>query len=72
MYSSLMNALIRLLLSHGNKINCLKGKIPRKDSYGCAGTGIRFPGFNFCLGIRLWEVTFARDNVFGDFFMNNA
>ena len=33
---------------------------------------VGFSGVNFCLGIRLWEVTFVRHKVFGDFFMNNA
>ena len=46
MYLSVMNALIKLLLSQGNKINCFKGKgvgkIPRKSSYRCASTCIRF------------------------------
>ena len=49
MYLSVMNALIKLLLSRGNKINCLKGgrgkgegTIPRNGSYRCASTCIRF------------------------------
>ena len=44
MHLSVMNALIKLLLSQGNKTNCLKGegKIPRKGSYRCAGTCMRF------------------------------
>ena len=52
MYLSLMNALIKLLLSQGNKINCLKGKgkIPRKGSYRCADTRIRSFGGQFLPG----------------------
>ena len=46
MYLSVMNALIKLLLSQGNKLIASRGtgegKIPRKDSYRCAGTCIGF------------------------------
>ena len=45
MHSSVMNAPIKLLLSQGNKIDCLRwvGGLPEKvELYRCAGTGIRF------------------------------
>ena len=74
MYLSVMNALIKLLLSQGNKINCLKGegKIPEKVVTDVPAHVLGFSGVNFCLGIRLLEVTFVRYKVLGDFFMNNA
>ena len=43
-----MNAVIKLLLSQGNKINCIKGggggggETSWKSSYRCAGKGNRF------------------------------
>ena len=64
MHSSVVNAKIKLLLSQGNKINCIRGwgrgELPEKvELYRCAGTGIRFfrgqflpghqaSGGNFC------------------------
>ena len=79
MYLSVMNALIKLLLSQGNKINCLKGgqgrvRFPEKvvTDVPAHVLHVGFSGVNFSLGIRLWEVTFVRHKVFGDFFMNNA
>ena len=48
MHSSIMNALIKLLLNQGNNINCLKGcggggeRRPEKVVTRCAGTGIKF------------------------------
>ena len=69
MHSSVVNAPIKLLLSQGNKINCLRGwggGLPENvEFYRCAGTGIRFFRINFCLGFR--EVTFVTHKVFGDF-----
>ena len=68
MYLSVQNALIKLLLSQGNKIRGTgEGKIPRKGSYRCASTCIRFFRGQFLPGHRLWEVTFVRHKVFGDF-----
>ena len=75
MYLSVMNTLIQLLLSQGNKINCLKGgrvRFPEKVVTDVLAHLLGFSGVNFCLGIRLSEVTFVRHKVFGDFFMNNA
>ena len=77
MYLSVMNALIKLLLSQGNKINCLKGgrgrvRFPETVVTDVPAHVLGFPGVNFCLDIRLWEVTFVRHKVFGHFFMNNA
>ena len=76
---SVMNTLIKLLLSQGNKINCLKGdggrvRFPEKVVTDVLAhvLHVGFSGVNFCLGIRLWEVTFVRHKVFGDFFVNNA
>ena len=45
-----------------------EGKIPRKGSYRCASTCIRFFRGQFLSGHRLWEVTFVRHKVSGDFF----
>ena len=59
MHSSVMNAPIKLLLSQGNEINCLRG---------WAGAEVSgFSGVNFCLDIRLQDVTFVTHKVFGDF-----
>ena len=50
MYSSVMNAVIKLLLRE-NEINCLKGEPSWKGGYKCIGIGIRvfrgqfLPGF---------------------------
>ena len=66
MYSSV----IKLLLSQGNKINCLKrgwGGGGAKVATDVLAQALGFSGVNFCLGIRLWEVTFVRHKVFGDF-----
>ena len=67
MYLSVMNALIKLLLSQGNKINCLKGgqgrvRFPEKAVTDVLAhvLHVGFSGVNFCLGIR--------HKVFGDFF----
>ena len=73
MHLSVMNALIKLLLSQGNKINCLKGwgrgeGLPEKVVTDVLAQVLGFPGVNFCLGIRLQEVTFVMRKVFGDFF----
>ena len=44
------------------------GRLPQKvELYRCAGTGIRFSGVNFCLGIGLQEVTFVTLKVLGIF-----
>ena len=70
MHSSVMNALIKLLLSQGNKINCLKGwmeRLPEKVVTDVLAQALGFSGVNFCLGIRLREVTFVMRKVFGGF-----
>ena len=64
MYSSVMNAVIKLLLSQGNKINCLNGGgggggLPEKAVTDVLAQVLGFSGVNFCLSIRL--------KVFGDF-----
>ena len=73
MYSSLMNAVIKLLLSQENKIHCLKGRgrLPEKVNTDVLAQVLGFSGVNFCLGIRPWEVTFVTRKVFGDFFFKN-
>ena len=56
-----MNALIKLLLSQGNKINCLVGwgeRLPEKVVTNVLAQVLGFSGVNFCLSIRLHEVTF--------------
>ena len=55
----------KLLLSQGNKINCLRGWGGGGDYLLAEVLG--FSGVNFCLGIRLQEVTFVTHKVFGDF-----
>ena len=69
MYSFVMNAVIKLLLSKGNKINCLKpqrggggggGRPPEKAVTEVLAQVLGFSVVNFCLSIRLWEVTFVR------------
>ena len=61
MYSFVMNAVIKLLLSKGNKINCLKrGRPPEKAVTEVLAQVLGFSMVNFCLSIRLWEVTFVR------------
>ena len=71
MHLSVMNALIKLLLSQGNKINCLKGeggeRFREKVVTDVLAQVLGFLGVNFCLGIRLQEVTFVTRKVFGDF-----
>ena len=69
MYSSVMNAAIKLLLSQGNKINCLKGveRLPKKVVADVLAQVLGFSGVIFCQCIRLWEVTFVMCKVFGDF-----
>ena len=52
---------IKLIASRG------RGRFPEKIVTDVLAQVLGFPGFNFCLGISLWEVTFVRDNVFGDF-----
>ena len=59
MHSSVVNAPIKLLLSQGNKINCLRGwgggggRLPEKvEFYRCAGTGIRFFRDQFLPGLQ--------------------
>ena len=57
MYSSVMNAVIKLFLSQENKINCLKGegeRLPKKVFTDVLAQALGFSGINFCLGIRLW------------------
>ena len=73
MYLSSMNALIKLLLSQGNKI-ASRGTVrfPEKVVTDVPAHVLGFLGVNFCLGIRLWEVTFVGHKVFGDFFISNA
>ena len=58
MHSSVMNAPIKLLVSQGNKLNCLRG---------WGGEVLGFSGVNFCVSIRLQDVTFVKHKVFGDF-----
>ena len=78
MHSSVMNALFKLLLSQRNKSNCLKGlgrggggeRLPEKVVTDVLARVLGFTEINFCLGIRLQEVTFATHKVFGDFFLN--
>ena len=67
MYLSVMNALIKLLLSQGNKIYCFKGegKIPSIGSYRCASTCIRFFRGQFLPG--LLGLTFVRHKVLAIF-----
>ena len=76
MHSSVMNALIKLLLSQGNKMNCLKEwgeRLLEKVVTDVLAQVLGFSGVNLCLGIRLQEVTFVMRKVFGDFFkMKNA
>ena len=74
MYSSVMNAAIKLLLSQRNKINCLNGqlggeveRLPEKAVTDVLAQVLGFSGVTFCLGIRLKEVTFVKRKVFGDF-----
>ena len=69
MYSSVMNAVIKLLLSQRNKINCFRGGgLPEKVNTDVLAQVLGFSGLNFCLGIRLREVTFVTRKVFGYFF----
>ena len=58
MYSSVMNAAIKLLLSQRNKINCLNGqlggeveRLPEKAVTDVLAQVLGFSGVNFCLGI---------------------
>ena len=72
MYSSAMNAVIKLLLSQRNKINCLKEggrveRLPEKVVTDAMAQVLGFSGDNFCQCIRLREVTFVMHKVFGDF-----
>ena len=62
MYSFAMNAVIKLLLSKRNKINCLKGgrRPPEKAVTEVLAHVLGFSVVNFCLSILLWEVTFVR------------
>ena len=57
MYSSVMNAVIKLLLSQGNKISCLRGGggegLPEKVNTDALAQVLGFSGLNFRLGIRL-------------------
>ena len=73
MHSSVMMSLITLLLSQGNRINCLKGwgrgeRLSEKVITDVLAQVLGFPEVNFCLGIRLQEVTFITRKVFGDSF----
>ena len=72
MYSSVMNAVIKLLLSQGNKINCLGGGGGGGNEKAVTDVLVLaqvlgFSGVNFFLGIRLQEVTFVIRKVSGDF-----
>ena len=51
MYSSVMNAVIKLLLSQENKINWLKGegRLPEKVVSDVLAQALGFSGVNFCL-----------------------
>ena len=70
-----MNTVIKLLLSQGNKINCLNGgggrggggRLSEKAVTDVLAQVLGFSGVNFCLGIKLNEVTFVMRKVFGDF-----
>ena len=67
MYSSVMNAVIKLLLSQGNKINCLKGegeRLPEKVNTDLLAHVLSFHGSKI---IRLREVAFVTCQVFGIF-----
>ena len=71
MHSSVMNALIKLLLSQRNKINQRVGggeRLPEKVVTNVLAQVLGFSEVNFCLGIRLQEVTFVPHKVFGHFF----
>ena len=81
MHSSVMNALIELLVSQRNKISCLKwwksggggGKerLPEKVVTDVLAQVLGFSGVNFCLDIRLKEVTFVTRKVLVTFLMKN-
>ena len=67
MYSSVINAVIKLLLSQGNKINCHRGLgLPEKVNTDVLAQVLGFSGLNFCLGIGLPEVPFAIRKIFSD------
>ena len=66
MYSSVTNAVIKLLLNQGNKINCLKGGLPKKVATDVLSEVLGFSGVNFCQCFSLREVTFVMRKVFGD------
>ena len=71
MYSSVMNAVIKLLLNQGNKINCLRGGgggggLPKKVATDVLSEVLGFSGVNLCQCFRLREVTFVMRKVFGD------
>ena len=57
MYSYVMNAVIKLLLSQENKITWLKvgeERLPEKVVTDVLAQALGFPGVNFFLGITLW------------------
>ena len=62
-----MNALIKLLLRE-IKLIASRGRVsfPEKVVADVLAQVLGFPGVNFCLGIKLWEVTFVR-HVLSDF-----
>ena len=62
MYSFVMNAVIKLLLSKRNKINCVRGGPLEKAVTEELAQVLGFSVVNFCLSIRLWEVTFVRQS----------
>ena len=43
------------------------GRLPEKEVTDVLATILGFLGVNFCLGIRLKEVTFVMRKVFGNF-----
>ena len=67
MHSSVMNALIKLLLRE-IKLSQGGGRLPETVATDVPAQVLGFSGVNFCLGIRLQEVTFVTRKVLGDFF----
>ena len=56
---------IKLIASRGGGGG---GRLPEKVVTDVLAQVLGFSGVNFCLGIRLQEVTFVTRKVFGDFF----
>ena len=74
MHSSVMNTVIKLLHSQGNSVREIKfiasvgvGERPIKAVTDVLAQVLGFSGVNFCLDIRLKEVTFVMCKVFNDF-----